>query len=119
MAVSPTANAADWQRSSTSRLIKIALPSEPQHHEEAGPPPAKRLYTISQAAQYLGHPSLRQAMADEHVQIRVGEGDAAQLAAWNRLWRRLLSPGEPSNDVGTKISPDPVDKTESGLHGER
>jgi hypothetical protein len=58
-------------------------------------------------------------MADAHVQIRVGEGDAAQLAAWNRLWRRLLSPGEPSHDVGTKIGPDPVDKTESGPSGAR
>jgi hypothetical protein len=119
MAVSPTANAAAWQRSSTSRLIKSALPSEPQHHEEAGPPPVKRLYTIAQAARYLGHPSLRRAVADAHVQIRVGEGDAAQLAAWNRLWRRLLSPCEASNDSGGTQSPDPVDKAESEPRGER
>lgn len=58
-------------------------------------------------------------MTDVRVQIRMGEGDAVQLAAWDRLWKRLLSPGEPSNDIGAKESPAPVDKTESGPSAER
>jgi len=57
-------------------------------------------------------------MADADVQIQVREGDATQLAAWNRLWRRLLSDGEPSNDVGANENPALVDKIELWPNGE-
>jgi hypothetical protein len=57
-------------------------------------------------------------MADAAVQIQVREGDATQLAAWNRLWRRLLSDGELSNDGGANATPQPVDKTDAGPNGE-
>jgi hypothetical protein len=53
-------------------------------------------------------------MSEMCVLIRMGAGDAAQRAAWDKLWRLLLSPGEPSNDGAAKQSPDPVDKTKAG-----
>jgi hypothetical protein len=58
-------------------------------------------------------------MSDVRVEIWRGERDAAQLVAWERLWRRLLSPCEASNDSGGIQSPDSVDKTESEPRGER
>ena len=52
-----------------------------------------------------------------HIQlrpIRVEEVTPLQRQAWDRLWRRLLSDGEPSSNAGATPTPAPLDKTEEG-----
>jgi hypothetical protein len=61
---------------------------------------------------------MRPAMPDAHGQIQVDEANVAQLAAWNRLWRRLLSDAEPSKDMEAKENPAPAHKTDARLSGE-
>ncbi|MGH8055794.1 MAG: hypothetical protein ACREOH_00955 [Candidatus Entotheonellia bacterium] len=61
-------------------------------------------------------PTSSQPTLDVRVDGRHGPADPAQLAAWARLWARLLGEGRVSPSKGEKNnSPAPADQADAGL----